>query len=186
MTDFFALSPDLVLALAGYMVLANLLALLTAHSPEPQDGEWQAADSRLLFLAAMGGWIGAKLGQALFRRQGPGGIYGKVLNLSVLVLPVVLAIPLLMDIAPGFITQSVADYAAQYAGTQAATDPTAAQPLADAAGSDALATGSAPAVDSGTVVATTATAAPALPKRFGPGSGSKTKKTSQKTVSVGN
>lgn len=169
-----ALPPDFALPLLGYVLLANLLALglfALGRAVSP-DGEWGGAETRTLFLSMMGGWLGAKLGQLMFRRGPAPQGFGLMLNLSILVLPVVIAVPFLIQAAPAWVAQGYDSYVASYAASQAqpavpgdATGTVAAEAdspdaaLADAAG-DAVG-----AVES---AATTEARDAALPKRFGP------------------
>lgn len=189
------LPPALLTPLAGWFILANVLTLMLFALRRAQSGtgEWQGAETRTLLLATFGGWLGAKIGQLVFRQPAESRGFGTVLNLSVLVLPVVLAIPVLIQAAPGWISTGIAAYSAQYADQQADSDKVsplgAAYQKADKAvvakdGADAPdATGTASTADQ-------ATAAPAekpLPNRFGPGSDAKSLKKAKgaKTLSVG-
>lgn len=163
------LPPDLALPILGYFALANVLTLMlfALRRAESGDGIWRGNETRALFLSIMGGWLGAKIGRALFRPEEETRGFGLMLNLSILVLPVVVAVPILMQSAPGWVTQGFAAYMAQYSGT--------ADTPADASGTIAAQADSpdaALAADAGAVVqdVEAAAAAPAkdLPKRFGP------------------
>lgn len=190
-----ALPPALLTPLAGWFLLANLLTLVLFALRRAQSGtgEWQGAETRTLLLATFGGWLGAKIGQILFRQPAQSRGFGVVLNLSVLVLPVILATPVLIQRAPGWIAGGIAAYSAQYADQQAQGDKIsplgAAYQKSDQA---AVAKDGADAPDAtGTAASADQAAAPAekvLPTRFGPGSTTKPQKksTGAKTLSVGN
>lgn len=163
------LPPDFVMPILGYFALANVLTLLlfALRRAESGDGIWRGNETRALFLSVMGGWLGAKIGRALFRPQEETRGFGLMLNLSVLVLPVVVAVPILIQSAPGWAKEGFAAYMAQYSGEPAAP--------ADASGTVA-AEGDSPdaalAADAGAAVADVEAAAEApakeLPTRFGP------------------
>jgi uncharacterized membrane protein YsdA (DUF1294 family) len=83
----------LVLCLAGYLLVANLLAF-TAFGLDKRralNGDWRIPERKLLLLATLGGWVGAKLAQRLFRHKSRKQPFRILLNLSVLVLPALIA-----------------------------------------------------------------------------------------------
>lgn len=116
--------PDFVLPVSGYFLVANGLALLLfklgkAQSP---DGEWGGAETRTLFLSMMGGWLGAVIGHLLFQRTDAKG-FGLSLKLSVLVLPAIIAVPLLVGAAPRMVAAGTGQVLLQGAPGGAAQEP---------------------------------------------------------------
>ncbi len=197
MTVNFALPPDFVMPFAAYFLVANVLtlALFALGRGQSADGEWGRAEMRTLFLSMMGGWFGAKIGQMVFRRYPGTRGFGAVLNLSILVLPMIIGVPLLLQAAPRWLSAEVAAYSAQYAARSAAgarVSPLGAAYVSgdvtgDAAGAvdegvDASGVAAAQAdspataisAEAGAAVSAVATAASAparqteLPRRFGP------------------
>jgi uncharacterized membrane protein YsdA (DUF1294 family) len=194
-----ALPPALLTPLAGWFVLVNLLTLMLFALRRAQSGtgEWQGAETRTLLLATFGGWLGAKIGQLVFRQPAQSRGFGVVLNLSVLVLPVILAAPVLIQRAPGWIGAGVAAYSAQYADQPGQEDKVsplgAAYRKADRA---AVAKDGADSPDATGAAATADQAAQpvekVLPRRFGPVSDGRgaskgaQKSKGAKTLTVGN
>lgn len=81
------------LCLAGYLLLANSLAY-TAFAVDKSravNAERRIPERSLLILASLGGWIGAKVAQHRLRHKTRKQPFGLLLNLSVLVIPGVLA-----------------------------------------------------------------------------------------------
>jgi uncharacterized membrane protein YsdA (DUF1294 family) len=83
----------LVLCLAGYLLVANGMAFaaFALDKRRALNGDWRIPERTLLVLAIMGGWIGAKLGQVLFRHKTRKQPFRTLLDLSVLVLPALIA-----------------------------------------------------------------------------------------------
>lgn len=79
----------LVLCLAGYLTLANLLAYaaFALDKKRAKRGEWRVPERALLMLAMLGGWLGAKLGQHRLRHKTRKRPFRAMLNLAGLVLP---------------------------------------------------------------------------------------------------
>ena len=207
MSADFALPHTYLLPVLGYFFLANALALALFgfNRAASEDGDWGGPEMRVLFLSIMGGWIGAKLGRMMYPAETEPRQFPAVLNLSVLVLPIVVATPFLISAVPGWIGTGYAAYNAQYVAEQQAAAETKIDPLGaayqkkdDAVAPDATGV-VASAEDSpagaiaaaggkiGNAVATAAETdvnAPVLPKRFGPGSAKKGKKSGIKILSV--
>lgn len=190
----FSLPYAYLLPVLGYLFLANALALAVfgLNRASSGDGDWGSAEMRVLLLSILGGWIGARLGRMMYPAEDEPRRFGALLNLSVLVLPIVLATPYVLAQAPGWISTGYAAYTAQYAADQAAADEAKVSPLGaayqtkdvdaapDATGvvaaaddSPAAAIAEAGGKIGGAVTAAAQTDADAkvLPKRFGPGSG---------------
>ena len=203
----FALPPGYLLPVLGYFFLANALALVLFgfNRASSEDGDWGGPEMRVLFLSIMGGWIGARLGRMMYPADAEPRRFVALLNLSVLVLPIVVATPFLLSAVPGWIGNGIATYSAQYAeGQRAAADAridpvgAASQKKDDAAAPDAsgvvASAEDSPAVaiaaaggkigDAVATAAATEANAPVLPKRFGPGSEKRGKKGGIKILSV--
>ena len=203
----FVLPHAYLLPILGYFFLANALALALfgLGRAASEDGDWGGPEMRVLFLSIMGGWIGAKLGRMMYPADEEPRKFPAVLNLSVLVLPIVVATPFLISAVPGWIGTGYAAYNAQYVAEQQAAAATKIDPLGAAyqKKDDAVAPDSTGVVSSAEVspagaiaaaggkigsAVTTAAAtdanAPVLPRRFGPGSEKKGKKGGIKFLSV--
>lgn len=203
----FALPHAYLLPLLGYFFLANALALALfgLGRAASEDGDWGGPEMRVLFLSIMGGWIGAKLGRMMYPAETEPRRFPAVLNLSVLVLPIVVATPFLISAVPGWIGTGYTAFTAQYVAEQQAAAETKIDPLGaayqnkdDAAALDSTGVVSsaedspaaAIAAAGGKIVnlvadaAATDANAPGLPKRFGPGSAKKGKKSGIKFLSV--
>ena len=204
----FALPNAYLMPVLGYFFLANALALTLfgLGRAASDDGDWGGPEMRVLFLAIMGGWIGAKLGRMMYPADEEPRRFPAVLNLSVLVMPIVVATPFLISAVPGWIGTGYTAYNAQYVAEQQAAAATKIDPLGaayqkkdDAAAPDSTGVVSSAEVSpaaaiaaaggkiSGAVVDAAATdaKAPVLPKRFGPGSEKKGKNGGIKILSVG-
>ena len=126
------------LCLAGYILLANSLAYaaFAVDKSRAVNAQRRIPERSLLMLAMLGGWIGAKAAQYRLRHKTRKQPFGILLNLSVLIIPGLIATAVLLQ----------SDLTWDKLTTQASTT---AQGL----------------------FATDSTAeAPALPRRFGPGS----------------
>ncbi|MDZ4391700.1 DUF1294 domain-containing protein [Cypionkella sp.] len=87
------------LCLAGYLLLANALAY-TAFAVDKSRAiraERRIPERSLLILATLGGWIGAKLAQHRLRHKTRKQPFGILLNLSVLVIPGLIATAILLQ-----------------------------------------------------------------------------------------
>ena len=126
------------LCFAGYILLANSLAYaaFAVDKARAVNAQRRIPERSLLMLAMLGGWIGAKAAQYRLRHKTRKQPFGILLNLSVLIIPGLIATAVLLQ----------SDLTWDKLTTQASTT---AQGL----------------------FATDSTAeAPALPRRFGPGS----------------
>ena len=92
-TGFFAL------CLAGYILLANTLAYtaFAVDKSRAQNAQARIPERSLLILATLGGWIGAKAAQYRLRHKTRKQPFGILLNLSVLVIPALLATAALLQ-----------------------------------------------------------------------------------------
>lgn len=92
----------LVLCLAGYLTLANLLAYaaFALDKKRARRGEWRVPERTLLMLAMLGGWLGAKLGQHRLRHKTRKQPFRAMLNLAGLVLPGAIGASLLLSASP--------------------------------------------------------------------------------------
>ena len=130
------------LCLAGYILLANGLAY-TAFAVDKSraiNAQGRIPERSLLILATLGGWLGAKIAQHRLRHKTRKQPFGILLNLSVLVLPGLLATAMILQ------SDLTWDKISSHVTTQA----------------QGLFSGSA------------TSDAPALPRRFGPGSDAET------------
>ncbi|GLS86043.1 membrane protein [Cypionkella aquatica] len=132
----------LALCLAGYFLLANALAYTAFAIDKSRAIHCQSRipERSLLILATLGGWLGAKVAQHRLRHKTRKQPFGIFLNLSVLLLPGLFATALILQ----------SDLTWDKVSSQLTTQT-----------QDLFAT-SAPAEAT--------TEAPALPRRFGPGS----------------
>lgn len=89
----------LALCLLGYGVLVNGLAgyAIAIDRNRSRSGHRPVPKHSLLLLAAFGAWPGAKLAQILLRHAPNGRLFGPLLNLSGLFLPVVLGAAFLVS-----------------------------------------------------------------------------------------
>ena len=81
------------LCVAGYILLANALAY-TAFAVDKSraiNAERRIPERSLLILATLGGWIGAKIAQHRLRHKTRKQPFGLLLNLSVLIIPGLIA-----------------------------------------------------------------------------------------------
>ncbi|MES2435910.1 MAG: DUF1294 domain-containing protein [Pseudomonadota bacterium] len=77
------------LCLAGYILLANILAY-TAFAVDKSraiNAQGRIPERSLLILATLGGWLGAKIAQHRLRHKTRKQPFGILLNLSVLIIP---------------------------------------------------------------------------------------------------
>lgn len=87
------------LCLAGYILLANGLAY-TAFAVDKSraiNAQGRIPERSLLILATLGGWLGAKIAQHRLRHKTRKQPFGILLNLSVLVLPGLIATALILQ-----------------------------------------------------------------------------------------
>ena len=87
------------LCLAAYLLLANILAY-TAFAVDKSraiHAERRIPERSLLILATLGGWIGAKIAQHRLRHKTRKQPFGILLNLSVLVLPGLIATAIILQ-----------------------------------------------------------------------------------------
>ena len=100
-TDFFTPGTTgfLGLCLAGYALLINALAYAAFAIDKSRAicAERRIPERSLLILAALGGWPGAKIAQHRLRHKTRKQPFGILLNLSVLVLPGLIATALLLQ-----------------------------------------------------------------------------------------
>lgn len=113
MTNMLAfIPPDLMLlaaGAAGWLALTNMLAF-TAFGLDKRravNGDGRIPETTLLLLATIGGWIGAKLAQQVFRHKTGKQPFGVLLNLSGLLLPMVIGLPFLLKAAPDLAGQGM-------------------------------------------------------------------------------
>ena len=87
------------LCLAGYALLINALAYAAFAIDKSRAicAERRIPERSLLILPALGGWIGAKIAQHRLRHKTRKQPFGTLLNLSVLVLPGLIATALLLQ-----------------------------------------------------------------------------------------
>jgi uncharacterized membrane protein YsdA (DUF1294 family) len=188
-----ALPPDLILPLAGFFLVVNVLAFLAFWLDKrlAEGGEWRVSETKLLFLAAIGGFVGAKLAQVIFRHTLRAPAFRRLLNLTVLVAPLVVATPFLITQGPVWIGAQVDAYFASYDNPEKDADkisPLGAayqKPVAAEAPATEVAALDGAVVDTAGAAPAAAVPEKVLPKRFGPTSGGKKKSFSHKTVSVG-
>ena len=74
---------DAFVAIVLYLVLVNLWSYwaFRADKQRATIGDWRIPESRLLALALMGGWAGAKIGQRRFRHKTRKQPFGTLLNI---------------------------------------------------------------------------------------------------------
>lgn len=87
------------LCAAGYILLANALAY-TAFAVDKSravNAQGRIPERSLLILATLGGWIGAKIAQHRLRHKTRKQPFGILLNLSVLVLPGLVATAIILQ-----------------------------------------------------------------------------------------
>lgn len=113
MSDMLAqLPPNLTLlaaAAGGWLLLTNILtfAAFAVDKRRAINGEWRVSEITLLMLATIGGWIGAKLAQAVLRHKSSKQPFGLLLNASGLLLPLVIGLPFLLKAAPDLAGQGM-------------------------------------------------------------------------------
>ncbi len=86
----------LVLAAYAYLAAINTMAFIAFAWDKRQArlGNARVSKARLLTLAALGGWIGAKLGQSLFRHKSRQRPFAAIMNIIPLGHTAVLALGL--------------------------------------------------------------------------------------------
>ncbi|OYU38843.1 MAG: hypothetical protein CFE33_13505 [Pseudorhodobacter sp. PARRP1] len=126
------------LCLAGYILLANGLAYtaFAVDKSRATNAQGRIPERSLLILATLGGWLGAKIAQHRLRHKTRKQPFGLLLNLSVLVLPGLVATALVLQ--SDLTWDKISTYVTSHAQGLFATSATPE--------------------------------APALPRRFGPGS----------------
>lgn len=175
--------------LACYLALANLLALglFVVRRVDAGSGEWTGAEMKALFVAMMGGWLGAFCGRRLFGRPDEPQGFGRYLALSILVLPVLLCLPMAITAAPGRAGKAYVAYLTWYVDGQGASeDSTGLTSSLDNPSIAAISAASGQAVQAVEGATTTTAKEVILPKRFGPTAKQRGgKSTVGKFVSVG-
>ena len=161
--------PNLLMtSLFGWLVVVNALAFLgffLDHRRAVTDGG-AVAETPLLALATMGGWLGAQLGRLCFRAQPHNRGFRIFLNLSILPVLALAAMIATQDVDWSGLTTKALEM------MQPAPVETAAAPVAEPVTPEVTK----PAVRNGGKLpsdakqADTAEKKPDLPKRIGPGS----------------
>ncbi|MCY4334827.1 MAG: DUF1294 domain-containing protein [Litoreibacter sp.] len=61
----------LILLAYSYLVVVNVLSFIVVAMDKrrARTGRWRIPESNLIALAALGGWVGTKLGQKVFRHK---------------------------------------------------------------------------------------------------------------------
>ncbi|MEM7472459.1 MAG: DUF1294 domain-containing protein [Pseudomonadota bacterium] len=72
----------LILLAYTYLIVVNVVSfvVIAMDKSRARAGKWRIPEGNLIALAAMGGWVGAKLGQKVFRHKSRKQPFALVLN----------------------------------------------------------------------------------------------------------
>ena len=99
----FSITPGtpefLLLCLAAYMLLANMLALtaFVVDRQRARSGYRRVPEGVFLFIASFGGWFGAALGQMIYSEDARARPFGVMLHVCGMLLPATLAAGLVIS-----------------------------------------------------------------------------------------